>query len=151
MTTGVASTGTELALSATGPLTQDEAGYSALTWVPWDDVTNIGDIGPDANVQNYIPVKSGVVFKIPTSVDNGTVDAEAPFDDSNPAQAIVAAAAAQRPIASVWCRITYSTGSIDYFRALPSSFKKKVGGAQAILMLGGTLQIAGDLTEVAAP
>ena len=131
MPSGVASTGSSIALSALGPTDPTvQADWEGLTWVEWEEATNIGDIGPTGDEQTYIPVKTGDVVKVATSVDNGQVDAEGPYVKTDPAITLLRTATDARPIAPVWCRITDSDGEVEYFKGNPNAAKKKIGGAQ---------------------
>ena len=149
MPSGVASTGSELALSAAGPTDPTlQTDWEALSWVVWEEATNIGDIGPTGSEQTYTPVKSGEIVKIATSVDNGQVDAEGPYVKTDPAIALIRTATNARPIAPVWCRVTDSDGEVEYFKASPNMAKKKIGGAESILMIGVQLSVSGAIFRV---
>lgn len=146
MPSGVASTGSELALSASGPTDPTlVADWEALTWVVWEEATNIGDIGPTGSEQTYTPVKSGDIVKISTSVDNGQVDAQGPYVKTDPAIALLRTATNTRPISPVWCRVTDSDGEIEYFKASPNSAKKMIGSAESILMISVQLSVSGSI------
>ena len=149
MPAGVASAGSEIAFSLTGPADPTVAAdWEALTWVVWEEATNIGEIGVEADEAEYVPVKSGEKVKISTIVDNGSADAEGPFDPTDPAIQLLQTATDARPISPVYTRVTNSKGRVSYFKGNPRNFKEKIGGAGDILMIGAAVSVSGSILRV---
>lgn len=152
MPAGVPSAGSELALSSAGPADPTvQANWEGLTWVVWEEATSLGEIGVTADETTYTPVKSGEKVKLSTTIDNGEIPAEGPFDPTDPAIILLKAATDSRPIAPVWCRLTDSKGEVQYFKGNPKNFRKKIGTATDILMVMANVSVSGAIFTVAAP
>jgi len=146
MPKGIASAGSEVAFSATGPTDPTlQADWEALTWTVWEECTNIGEFGMSADEATYVPVKSGEKVKISTIIDNGEVTTEGPFDDTDPAVSLLSTATSARPIAPVWVRVKNSKGKFRYFKGNPRNFKEKIGAAGDILMIMANVSVSGDI------
>jgi hypothetical protein len=65
--------GATLSISASLPATYDATGYgaTAMTYTEIGQVENFGNHGENAQVSNFVPVKTGVVFKHKGSRDYG--------------------------------------------------------------------------------
>lgn len=149
MSLGLGSIGSTMAFCASAPATFDAAGYAALTWTLWDEVTNLGDIGPVAEVLKYNTVGTGKVHKRVGPVDEGSQSMEAAFDSANAGQILVKAA--QKNRTTLYCRESLSSGDIFYYPSIVPSAPIKVGDASAITMLAPVLEITGDFIEVDKP
>lgn len=146
MSSGVISTGTCISFSAAHPATLTEAGFTALTWTPSGEITNMGELGGTAEVAKFTTVCDGKVNKRIGPMDSGSQNLEMAFVRGNAAQTILETAFASRAKVSV--KVVYPGGAdIDYYEAYVASQKRRIGGATDLLALNATLEIDGSIIE----
>lgn len=147
---GVVSTGSCLAISAAAPATLDEAGYGALTYTEWGEVTDFGSLGTTTNILEFTPVCTGFKEKRPSVKDSGNMAVKAMNVEADGAQVILQAAVDTTPIPAITCRLTLPTGAIRYFIAYPSSLTDDIGTADSLFEASVELAITGGILKVAA-
>lgn len=146
---GQTTAGTTFGVSLTLPATQDEAGYSALTFNLVGEITNIDEYGRVYALVTSNPLAERRTQKYKGSYDEGSfsitfnkLDSDAGQDDMNTSKGQDANAAIE---------ITHQDGSKDYFEVKVMSFTKAVGDADSMLEGSAQLEIDSDIVEVAAP
>lgn len=142
--------GTELAMSAGVPATQDAAGYTALTFTVIGNVEKIGTIGATTNKVEFTPLIGGKK-KFKGSTDYGSLAPSLAHDDADAGQTLLRTAAAPTNIALYAYRVTYPTGAIRYFQGRVFGYPETVDGADTILMANPTIEIDTAIVKVAAP
>ncbi len=148
MSEGVSSIGSCMGFSAALPATLNETGFAALTFTPSAEVTNIGDIGPENQVNTYDTVCDGKVNKRMGATNFGQQELELAFDIDNAAQIILKSAVNSKVAIAV--EENLSSGDTMYYVAYVASFKTKVGGSSDYLRAGVSLEVDSAITEVAA-
>lgn len=127
----VTSATTSISVSATLPTTYDSTGFTALTWIPIAEVSNLGAFGGKTTVVKHIPVDTAVVAKRAGSVDYGTISMTLAKHTGTDITALQTAFSSR---ASVAFKVTYP-GSMgkDYFSGIITSLQTNVGSADKIL------------------
>lgn len=142
--------GTKFSLSAATPATFDSAGYAALTYTEVKEVTNIPDFGPNVNVVTYSPLSNVVIQKLKGSVNTGSGSLEFAALSSDAGQTLVKAASAYNaPAYSI--KIEEQDGAISYYRAIFTSFSKKIGTIDNVVLISANLELTTFIVDVAAP
>ena len=150
--TVMTSTGTLLAVVATGPAIHDAAGFAALTFVEVGEVTSIGEYGAAAQVVSHEPLATGITEKYKGFINMGSLSLNVARVSDDAGQLIVAAGvtgASKNTEHSF--RVTYQDGSIDYFTGKIFSYTKNPGGANSIVASTVAVEINTTIVEVAAP
>jgi len=140
---GFSTIGTLMSFTTDVPATNDLAGMAALTYTPWDRLENIGDVGPEDEEIEWVPVSTGVVEKIQSVRNNGMMDMTAADVPDNPGQIVFVTAQGNRTVLSV--KEELPTGEILYFRATPLSARKGVGDAKGMLKIMPKMSVTGDI------
>ena len=105
--------GSELAVSADLPTTNDDTGFEALT--TWEDLpiaTDFGEGGPTDNIVTFIPVQGSAVQKAQGSRDFGARTVPMAYVSGDAGVAVLRTAHSARNRIS-W-RLTLPTGDIEY-------------------------------------
>jgi hypothetical protein len=142
--------GTKFSISAGVPATFDGAGYLALTYTEVKEVTNIPDFGPTTNVVSYNPLSDVITKKLKGSVNTGSGSLEFAALSTDAGQALVKTASAYNaPAYSV--KIEEQDGAISYYRAIFTSYSKKIGTIDNVVMISSNLELTTVVIDVAAP
>lgn len=146
--------GTELAVFAGPPPTYDAGGFAGLSWVTVSEVTNMGDIGPEAVLVTYDDIGNRVTKKLKGQINMGSQSVELGQDLSDAGQTILKAAVtlSSGTIDTIHSfRITYKDGSIDYYTGLPLSYATSLGDANQVTAASTVIEIDNEIVPVAAP
>ena len=149
-TLAFSSAGSTVYIAAGAPVTEDEAGYSALSWVEIKEVTDIGMIGPEMAVINHNPVSENVTYKLAGSLNAGSLDLKGARAPSDPGQALLILAqknAGQLPYS---VKVELSEGSAIYAGALVTSYKTSIGGQSQVTAFESKVEISGGVTDIPA-
>jgi hypothetical protein len=127
----ITSATTTISVSTSLPATYDSAGYTALTWIPIAEVSNLGTFGGKTTVVKHIPLGTATVVKRSGSVDYGTINMQLAKHSGTDVTALQSAFNSR---ASTAFKVTYpgSMGS-DCFTGIVTSMQVNVGTADAIL------------------
>jgi len=145
--------GTEFAVFAGVPATYDAAGFAALSWVTIAEVTNMGDVGPEATLVTYDAIGNRVTKKLKGQINMGSQSIDLGQDLTDAGQAILKAAVtlSSGSIDQIHSfRITYKTGDIDYYTGLPLSYVTGLGDANQVTAASTVIEIDNELVPVAA-
>lgn len=148
MSDGVSSIGSCMAFATGLPATHDEAGFGLKSFVHSGEATNIGDVGPENEVITFNTVCNGETNKRLGSTNYGQQALELAYVNANGAQQILREAARTKEPVSV--KESLSDGTVIYYVAYVASFKTMVGGSSDYLRASVSLEIDGELVEVAA-
>lgn len=148
MSQGVSSIGSCMAFAVAALITEDQAGYEALTWVDSGEATQMGDVGPENEVITFNTVCDGKVNKRMGATNFGQQTLELAFHSGNAAQVILKAAATSKDLISV--RETLSSGDVYYYQGYVGSFKTMVGGSSDYLRASVNFEIDSAITSVDA-
>ena len=122
------SIGTTLAVSATGPATDDAAGYGALTFTEVGSVESIGERGDTHEDITFTDLKTGRTGHVKGAADGGSFTVTCHTEDyANTGQDMVrtAAAADDTPTATLWVAETDRAGNIDYYEAVFADYRNQ--------------------------
>ncbi len=142
---GISSVGSCLGFSAVLPADEQLATYAALTYTPWEAITQIGDLGGVDDVSKVTPVCDGIVQKIHGPRDNGTQNMEALWDKDHAGQLLIRAAYPNRTRIAV--EMTLADGATLYYIAIVTAAPITPGSASDILMIKPTLEITSSIVE----
>ena len=146
--------GTQLAVFAGTPATYDQAGFAALAWVTVGEVTNMGDIGPEATLVTYDSIGDRVTKKLKGQINMGSQSVELGQDLSDAGQTILKSAVtlSSGTIDTIHSfRITYKDGALDYYTGLPLSYATSLGDANQVTSASTVIEIDNEIVPVAAP
>ncbi len=139
--------GTKFSISAGLPVTNDEAGYAALTFTEVGEVTNIADFGANSNVINHSPLSDPIIQKYKGSADMGGGSLDFATLSSDAGQILLKTAAAYNTYAAYSVKVEESDGSISYFKALFTSFVKKIGTIDNVVMASVNMAITSKVID----
>ena len=145
----ITSTGTILSVVAEEPATIDAAGFDALTLVEVGEITDIPEYGPNAQVVEHNPLKTGVTEKYKGFINNGSTSLQMAQDSSDAGQVIFSAGvtgAGKNTEHSF--SIEYQDGTIDYFTGKIFSYTTNPGSANAMVGSTSTVEINSVIIRV---
>lgn len=146
------STGLILSVVADVPATEDEAGYSALTYQEIGEIVSVGEYGASQQVVNHEPLKTGVTEKHKGFTNFGSVTLEMGHDSTDAGQtALSDGATGTNKFKQHSFKVEFPDGSIDYFQGRIFGYSKNPGGANSIVSSSSNVEINTKVTEVAAP
>lgn len=139
--------GATISAVAGDPATYDETGYSALTFVEVGYVEDIPSYGPEYDLVEFTPLKTGIKNKFHGAVNYGSITVPMALDRSDAGQTVLTAALASK--AAISFEIAYFNGDIDYVQGKVMSFKR---GASigSVVMAEVQIEFTTALVEVAA-
>lgn len=140
--------GSELAICATLPATEDAAGYGALVFVEIGQIEKIGAIGATFSKVEFKPLK-GPVQKHKGSVDYGSLQPSMAMDESDAGQTLMRTASDDATSKLYAFRVTYPTGAKRYFQGRVFGMPENTDGADSILMANPTVEISSKIVKVA--
>lgn len=143
------SAGSELAISAGTPASQDATGYVALTYTDIGQIEKIGAIGSVYAKVEFQPLK-GAKQKHKGSVDYGSLQPTMAHDDDDAGQTLLRTAAADLT-ALYAMRVKLPSGAIRYFQGRVFGYPETIDGADSIVLANPTVEINTPIVKVAAP
>lgn len=145
----ITSVGTVVHLVAAAPTALTAAAWEAVTgWVEIGDLDTVGEFGPEDNVIERTPLKTGNVTKGKGSTNYGDMSLDGAFVADDPGQIMLQAARKAKTNYSF--RITYQDGSMEYLRGLVTAFRKNPGGAEDFLNFMSSVSISDEPIFVTA-
>ena len=130
--------GTTIGISAAAPATQDQAGYSALTFTTIGNVEKIGTIGPTPAKVEFQPL-NGPKQKLKGSTDYGSLQPSMAVDSSDAGQTLLQTAS-QSP-SNYSFKVNLTNGGIRYFQGTVFGFPENIDAADSIVMVAPTVEI----------
>ena len=141
--------GSELAISAAQPATDDAAGYAALTYTNVAYVSNLGDIGASYNMVEFQPLK-GPKLKLKGSRDEGTLNPTIALDGEDAGQALLQTASDDSTNTYYSIKITLSDGAVRYFQGTVFGMPESIGTADDVITASPTIEANTAIVRVAA-
>ena len=144
--------GIKLYITASTPATYNKAGYEALTWnTEVGEVTNIGEYGKVYNLVTHTVVSDRRTFKRKGLYNSGSLALQLARAESDAGQILLKAAAGSDSCYSF--KLEFDSGVVsdeaDYFQGMVMSYTTNVGSGDQILGCTATIEIDGDIVEVA--
>lgn len=124
------SAGTTIGIVAAAPATYDATGYTALTFVPIGEVTDLGEFGREYSLVTHNPVANRGTVKKKGSFNEGSITLQLGLDTDDAGQ--ILAKTASTSDADYSFAVTTQNGDKYFFRAQVMSFKVSVGGVDTI-------------------
>ena len=137
--------GSEMAVSAALPATEDVAGYEALNFTDLPIASEFGEFGPTDNIVTFIPVQGSAVQKAQGSRDFGAQTVPFAYVRGDAGIAILETAWESRAKLSV--RTTLPNGDIRYYQAVCDGVREQVGAADTVLGMTTTLHITSQVIK----
>lgn len=133
------SAGTSIAVSASNPATNNQAGYEALSFSTIGEVTDLGEFGRVYNLVTHNPLATRATVKRKGSYNDGTVSMSLAVDDADAGQVILTTAVDDDNDYSF--KVTDQNGKSYYFQAQVMSFPIAFGSVDQITSRNVTLEI----------
>lgn len=141
--------GSTIAISATLPATNDQAGYTALTHTEIGGVEKIGVIGATFAKTEFQPLK-GPKQKFKGSADYGSLQPSLAVDEGDAGQILLTTAAADETNKLYSFKVTKPDGAIRYFQGRVFGLPETIDGADAMIMANPTIEVCTKPVKVAA-
>lgn len=138
--------GTTIGIVLAAPATFDAAGYTALTFVPIGEITDISDFGREFELITHKPLASRGTVKKKGGFNEGSIDLKLGLNTDD-AGTILAKAAALTD-ADYSFKVTHPTGDTYYFRALVMSFKVGTGNSSNVVSATCKLELQTSSTGI---
>lgn len=132
------------------PATYDEAGYTALTFIEAGEITDIGEIGGQADVSSYDRMSDGIKQKLPGVIDYGSTTLEMAHEVDDLGQIALAAGfdGANKGLEHSFA-LTDSEGAVVWFTSKIFSRTKNYGSTGDIILSSVDIEINTTLTTSA--
>lgn len=140
------SAGSTIAISAAAPATFNDVGYTALTFTPIGEVTDLGEFGREYALVTHNPLANRGTVKRKGSFNEGTMDLKLALDTDDAGQ--ILAKTASMSDADYSFKVTLQNGDIFYFQAQVMSFKNGVGSVDQITAATIKLELTTSSTGV---
>lgn len=147
--TSTTSAGTKYAITAGLPATDNEAGYTALTWTTVKGVESIPAFGASNAVNSFQPL-DGPVEKHKGPANYGSLQIPMAYDRDDAGQVLVRTAAEPDNNAMYSHKVTYPNGDVRYFQGRVFGAPETVGSATNVLMMTPTVEISTKVIKVDA-
>lgn len=146
------SLGATWAISVEAPVTEDEAGYAALTYTEVGDITNIGTIGPTFEDVTHTPLKTGITEHRKGGANYGQMDVSMAENSDDAGQVLVDSGVDGAEKDTVFShKVTRQDGSIRYFQGQIYSAPESIGDASTMITKDVNVMISTKPVKVAAP
>jgi hypothetical protein len=141
------STGTIFSAVADVPATHDETGFSALTFSEVGEVTDIPEYGPNVQVVEHNPLKSGVTEKYKGFINYGSTSIQLGQDSSDAGQTVLSdGVTGSTKNDEHSFKIEFQDGTVDYFTGKVFSYTTNPSSANSIV--GSTAMVEINSTVV---
>ena len=138
--------GTVISIVSNPPATFDTAGYTALTWVPIGEITDIPAFGREFEIITHKPIGSRGTVKKKGGFNEGSMDIKMGLNTDDAGQILFKAASLSDNDYSF--KISHPTGDTYYFRALTLSFKVNTGTTSSLLTADAKIELQTSSTGV---
>lgn len=129
--------------AATLPATYDIPGFSALTYVPVAEITDLGSLGKTYTVTKFMPLGSRSVVKRKGSYDNGTMTVKGGYSPTDAGQQAIQAGRDSDTSSSF--KMVTQSGTTYYFTSQVSSYVIGTGTVDQITDITIALDIDNDI------
>lgn len=142
------SAGTIIAIAVDlSPATEDDAGYSALSYNTISEITNAGEFGRQYNLVTHLRLDERRTVKRKGSFNDGAMTLQLARVTSNPGQADLVTALDSDLNSSFQC--TLQDGTNVFFMGQVLSYTTNIGGVDQITGSTVQIEITSDILEVA--
>lgn len=141
--------GSTLAISAASPATEDQAGYTALTFTEIGQIEKIGALGAIFAKVEFQPLK-GPKQKHKGSVDYGALQPSLAHDSTDAGQTLLRTAADDATSKLYSFKVEYPTGEKRFFQGRVFGFPENVDGADTVITAAPTVEISTKIVKVTA-
>lgn len=141
--------GSQLAISAAQPATQDEAGFTALTFLNIGLVDKIGPMGATYAQTTFQPLV-GPEITIKGGAKYGVINPSYASDSEDAGQALMATASDEQ-ITDYSFRLTRPDGSIRYWMGKVFGVPEDIGTAETVIMVNPVVAINTKPINVEGP
>jgi len=133
------------------PATEDQAGYEALTFVEIGELMDLPEYGPNYQVVNHEPLKTGRTEKYKGFKDNGSLALALGFDPSDAGQQILSDGTdGTGEFDDHSFKVQYQDGTVEYFYGQIFSYTRNAGTSNSIVGSTVQIEINSDIVRVAA-
>lgn len=143
------SAGSTLGISTTLPASYDSTGFNALTFTGVGEITDLGEFGKEFNLVNHNPLGNRQTKKFKGSYNNGSLQLQMGRDASDAGQTAMRTALASDNSYSF--KVTLQDGTKLFFTGKVMSYRTSIGSVDQITGATTTVEIDGDIVEVAGP
>lgn len=140
--------GTIIGISAAHPATEDETGYSALTYTTIGGVEKLGAIGAATAKVEFQPL-SGAKEKHKGSTDYGSLQPSIAHDEEDAGQTLLRTAAEPDNNALYSFEVTYPNGEQRWSQGRAFGYPETVDGADSIIMANPTIEFSKKVVKSA--
>ena len=149
MTGSTTAAGTQIALTAALPETEDAAGYADLTFTIIRNVESLPAFGPTSRSTEFQPL-DGVKQTHKGAVDFGTMQVPMAYDEDDAGQILLRTAAEPGNNALYAFMVTYPTGAKRYFQGRVMGYPEEPGSATTVIKSTVTIAINTKVVKVDA-
>ena len=147
--TAITSTKTTLSVVLGTPATEDQAGYEALTFIEVGELTEIPEYGPNYQVVNHEPLKTGRTEKKKGFKDNGSMALNLAYDPADAGQVVLSNGTdGTGEFDDHSFKVEYQDGSVEYFYGQIFSYTRNPGSANSIVGSTAQVEINSDIIRV---
>jgi hypothetical protein len=133
------SAGTTLKVSASTPVTFNQAGYADLTFTAVGEITDLGEFGREYALVTHNPVGTRGTQKFKGSFNEGTMNLTLGLDTDDAGQMLMKSASGSDSPHSF--EVITQNGDKYYFQAMVMSFKVGIGSVDSITTASCTLEL----------
>lgn len=145
-------TGITYSVSAAEPATQDDLGYSALTFTEVGELTNIPAFGSTTAVIESNPLKTGVTEKFKGFKNYGSIALDFDLDADDAGQVLLESGAeGANDTVRYSHKLLYPNGEVRYFQGQVFSFTENPGGQNSMITGNSNVEISTPIIRVTAP
>lgn len=142
--------GSALAISAVAPATNDQAGFTALTFTEIGGIDKIGPVGASFEKVEFQPLK-GPKDKLKGPPDYGSLQPSYAIDETDAGQTLLRTAAEDETNKLFSFKLTLATGALRYWQGRCFGVPESVDAANSVLMANPTVEVCKKIVKVAAP
>lgn len=143
----MSSAGSTLALTASLPASENQAGYEALTYTNVGEITDLGEFGKEYNLISFTALGNRRVRKLKGSYNNGALQLQLARDTADAGQTSLRTALGSDNSYSF--RVTLQNGTDLYFQGKVMSYRTVVGSVDSVTGATTAIEIDTDIVEVA--
>lgn len=144
-------TGIIYSLSAGQPVSDDESGYDALSYVQAAELTNVPSFGATIAVIESNPLETGIVEKFKGFKNYGSVAFDFDLDDEDAGQQLLISGADGAEDTTVFShKLEYPNGEVRYFQGQIFSFTETPGGTDSMITANSSVEISTPILRIAA-
>ncbi len=151
MTCATASIGVTIGVSTAAPATQDQTGYSALTYTLVGGTLTIPAFGGTSSATTSTPLDTGYICKSQGPIDWGQLTLNNLYIDGDAGHALLLSGLNGADKGNdLSFEITYPNGAVRYTAGIVSSYTETPGSAGDNIMMDATIDLNYEPVRVSA-